>query len=332
MVAIQQMIDDLLNDNQAAALAMVVQVEGSAYRKEGTWMVLKENGEKRGMISGGCLENDLHKQAERLFHSGKAELVTYDLSSEDDAGWGRGAGCNGTVSILIRDVDETFRQALNTLRHNLQRKEPVLWIQSMTDYTKYALSSRQDDPFEFWDEDPAWPWNGAAPFYQIATQKKIAGETYYLQLIWPQPNLYILGAGADARPLARFAADAGYAVHLFDWREALLNKKQFPTASSIRIGNLKDLLEGTPFSPLDSVIIMTHDFQQDVAIMKVLKDVKLLYRGMLGSKARTERILGGPIPDDFHSPVGLPIGAEGPEEIAISIVAELIAKRRGKKT
>ncbi len=332
MEAIQQMIDDLLNDRQAAALAMVVHVEGSAYRKEGTWMVLKENGERRGMISGGCLENNLHKQAERLFHSGKAELVTYDLSSEDDAGWGRGAGCNGVVTILVRDVDEIFREALATLQYNLHRKEPVLWIQSMTDFENYALSSRRDDPFEFWDEDPAWPWNGAAPFQTIASQKKIAGETYYLQLIWPQPDLYIIGAGADAQPLAHFAHKVGYAVHMLDRREAYANTDHFPTATSIRTGNIERLLQEIPFTPLDSVVVMTHDFQQDIKIAATLRDIKLLYIGLLGSVKRTERLLGGPVPAHIQTPVGLPIGAEGPEEIAISIVAELIANRRGKKT
>lgn len=152
----------------------------------------------------------------------------------------------------------------------------------------------------------------------------------YFQLIWPRPALYIIGAGVDARPLARLAGNVGYAVHLFDSRSALCNEIHFPTAVSFQVGDTEKLIDNISLSPLDSVVIMTHDFQLDAKLMHRLRAHQLLYLGILGSKKRTERLLGEEIPNWIHSPIGLSIGADGPEEIAVSIVAELIAVRRGE--
>ena len=131
MQSIQQIIETILNDVQPVVLAMIVQVEGSAYRKEGTWMLIQEDGARKGIISGGCLENDLHNRAMELFKTGKAQVVHYDLSAEDDLGWGRGAGCNGVVSVLVRDIDDDFRHFLNFIHKRLLTKEPIYLIQSM---------------------------------------------------------------------------------------------------------------------------------------------------------------------------------------------------------
>ena len=92
----------------------------------------------------------------------------------------------------------------------------------MKDYEKYTFTGKAADDFGFWDGDSTWEWNKAAPFQNITGQRIIHEETYYLQLLWPQPTLYIIGAGIDARPLAQFAHNVGYAVHILDWREAFL--------------------------------------------------------------------------------------------------------------
>ena len=190
-----------------------------------------------------------------------------------------------------------FRQSLTSEHKNLLAKDPVLFIQSMKDYEKYTFTSNSTDAFGFWDKDNSWEWHDATPFLDVAGQKLIHEELYYIQLLWPQPNLYIIGAGADARPLAQFAKNTGYMVHLLDWRESLCQRKHFPSATSIQVGNIQHMLNEILFNPLDSVVVMTHDFQQDVAIVNRLKDMKFLYIGVLGSKNRTERLLDGPIPD-----------------------------------
>ncbi|MBO0586852.1 XdhC family protein [Sporosarcina sp. E16_8] len=332
MQSIQQMIETVLSDAQPVVLAMIVQVEGSAYRKEGTWMLFQEDGAHTGIISGGCLESDLHSRAIELFNTGKVGIVHYDLSAEDDLGWGRGAGCNGVVSVFMRDIDKVFRHYLTLMHKRLLAKEPVLLIQSITNFNNYAFLNESKDCFDNWQGEIPFELNAFTPFQNSVgqTSKGDEDEIVYFQLIWPQPALYIIGAGVDARPLAQLACNVGYAVHLFDWRSALCNEIHFPTVASIQIGDTEKLIANISLSPLDSVVIMTHDFQFDAKLMHTIRDHQLLYLGILGSKKRTKRLLGGEIPNWIHSPVGLSIGADGPEEIAVSIVAELIAVRRGK--
>ena len=326
MYSIQYMIETILNDPQAVVLSMIVNVDGSSYRKEGAWMLLQENGNRIGAVSGGCLENDLSARASRLFHTGKAELADYDLSAEDDLGWGRGAGCNGVVTVLVRDIDENFRQFLGLIHKQLIKKEPVHLLQSMSDLHDYTYMGQDGSS----SVGMLLNKDVKRPFQTKAGQFQIGKEHFYSQLIWPEPALCILGAGVDARPLAMLATQIGYAVHLFDWRDEICNKQHFPTAASIQIGDLRKQIADVNFSPLDSVVVMTHDFQTDAAIVGHLLNMKLLYVGILGSKKRSSRLFGGEIPSNIHTPIGLSIGADGPEEIAISIAAELIAVRQGK--
>ncbi|ARF16814.1 XdhC family protein [Sporosarcina ureae] len=328
--SIQQMIETVLVDVQPTVLAMIVKVEGSSYRKEGTWMLLRENGVQIGMISGGCIENDLHSRATQLFRTGKVDTVLYDLSSVDDLGWGRGAGCNGMITVLVRDIDEDFRSILGIAHKQLLANEPTYFFQSMTDFNQYGCITSDGHQFGGIQSNITLNFKSIIPFQTKAEQLDFDEESVYCQLIWPQPLLYIIGAGVDARPLARISENLGYAVHIFDWRSSVCNEVHFPTATSIQIGDVAKLLLNVKFSPLDSVVLMTHDFQLDFEIGRYLLNFKLLYFGILGSEKRTKRLFDGVLPYNVHSPVGLSIGADGPEEIAVSIVAELIAVRRGK--
>ncbi len=156
----------------------------------------------------------------------------------------------------------------------------------------------------------------------------IDDQPFFIQLIWPTPELYIIGAG-DSRPLANLAVSAGYAVNLMDWRESLCAEEYFPSVQSRQVGELSELIANISFNSLDSVVIMTHDFHRDKKIVDSLKKVPIFYFGILGSKNRTERLIGGEIPNWIHSPVGLSIGADGPTEIAVSIIAEMISKKSG---
>ena len=204
-------------------------------------MLIQRDGTRMGVISGGCLENDLHSRAQELFKTGKVEIVHYDLSAEDDLGWGRGAGCNGVVSVLVRDINDDFRHFLALIHKQLLAKEPVSFIQSISDFDNYAFLNKRGDWFGSWQGELPFELNDATPFQNRVGQKSMGDEMIYFQLIWPQPALYIIGAGVDARPLARLASNVGYAVHLFDWRSALCKDVHFPTAASFQIGDVADI-------------------------------------------------------------------------------------------
>lgn len=333
MESIVHQLKDLAGAREMAALATLIHVDGSSYRKTGATMIITEDGRNSGMISGGCLEEDLCIRAQALFNTGQSEIHRYDLSSEDDLGWGIAAGCNGVVSVLIRDVDLDFRSALRRAIKCLENREPVLFIQSV-DGRDYAFYSRQEGltgtlGFRYTDH-LAEVLDAAAPFAKLAEIRHIQNERVYMQIIWPEPALHLFGAGHDARPVAELAARTGYAVHVYDWRESLCSAERFPTARTTLTGDLKETLRPIRFTPYDAAVIMTHDFNRDRELLEHLSREPLGYLGVLGSKKRTERLIGGPLPSGIHSPVGLSIGADGPEEIAVSIVSELIAVRERK--
>ncbi|WHT47218.1 XdhC family protein [Sporosarcina thermotolerans] len=286
---IPQMIDTIIKNDQAIVLAQIVHVEGSAYRREGAWMFFTERGSKIGMLSGGCLEADLQSRARELFHTGQVQVCEFDLSSEDDLGWGRGAGCNGVVTVLLRDVDNEFRKGLLFLHDHLQKKQCVTFLQELEGDFNYHFSSEPYQigtlPINKINETPH-------PYQQAAGRRWIEDESFYYQAIWPEPVLYVFGAGVDARPFAALAAKVGYSVHICDWRPSLCSEKHFPSAASFQIGSIEELLKNITFTQLDSVVIMTHDFQVDKLILKRIQDEQLLYAGLLGSKKRTSRLLG----------------------------------------
>jgi len=330
----QDLIRHALNDDQPTVLAQVVQVQGSAYRKEGTSMLISRDGSKMGMISGGCLESDVMIRAEELFQTGKAEIYEYDLSSEDDLGWGAGAGCNGVISVFVRDIDSRFREQLASINAILRQKRPVLFFQSLDCHDHYGYVAEMQ-PADF-SGTPEFTeiyrdlLNNGLPFTAMSKIYHFKEERLFIQIIWPKQELYLAGAGEDSRFLASLANQLGFSVHILDWRSAFCSRDFFPFAKSLQIGEIDQIIRQLHLDIFDSLIIMTHDFQRDRKILKAVKDAQLNYVGILGSRKRTERLLDGDIPQWLHSPIGLSIGADGPEEIAVSIMAEIISKR-GKR-
>ncbi len=331
LIHIHEIVKQILSSNEPAVLAIIVHVDGSAYRKEGAWMLIRQNQARVGLLSGGCLERDLSIRAERLIGTGKGELVHYDLRAEDDLGWGIGPGCNGIVSIFMRDLDSEFRYNLFHLHEYMQKDEPVLFIQSLSNQNEYVFKQKNGELLgSFTDETPLDHdelLRMSPPFFNYA-KMHYNRKPIYKQLLWRQPRLYLFGAGEDARPLAKLATENGYSVQIIDWRPALCTEEFFPTASSLHVGDILSFISTSSFTPLDSVIVMTHSFERDQAILHMLKDYRLLYLGVLGSKQRMARLLKQPHPSFLHSPAGLDIAADGPGEIAVSIVAQLIQTRR----
>ncbi|MCM3743118.1 XdhC family protein [Sporosarcina luteola] len=325
MGSIPQLVEKLIESGQAAVLAKVIHVEGSAYRKEGAWMFFLEDGSRIGMLSGGCLENDLQSRTKEMFRTGSVKICEFDLRAEDDLGWGRGAGCNGVVTVMLRDVDAIFNESLGFLSEQLKQGRPVQFVQSLENEYGFCFASSSEKRGTL---TKFFSIAEMHPFQHSAGRKWIKDEFFYHQWIWPAPSLYLFGAGADARPFAALATSVGYSVNVCDWRESNCTQEHFPTAVSFNIGPIHELLNRITFTELDSVVIMTHDFQADQQILQTLQNQKLLYAGLLGSKKRTERLLDHPIPEWLHSPIGLSIGADGPEEIAVSIIAEMIAVRK----
>ena len=335
MDSLYEIIDKIVSSNDHAILATVIHVEGSAYRKEGATMLFTSDGKQIGVISAGCLETDLAILAnERLKETTFSScIVMYDMSAEDDLSWGRGAGCNGKVHILLEKVTEKMRKEFHMLRDHLEKGQDVISVRFLQNKRVSKIDYLVNEHEQFGDQIQSI--TTIAP--TILTDKtsrlehieELDGQIY-IQYFQPKPRLFVFGAGVDVRPLAAFAVKVGFAVTVWDWRPNHCNQTDFPQVTILEDRSISQLMNRLNFTHHDSVIMMTHDFQKDKEILHhLLKETPLHYLGILGPRKRTSRLLDGKqIPTSLHSPVGLSIGAEGPVEIAISIVAELIQMRR----
>jgi xanthine dehydrogenase accessory factor len=323
-----EVLNALQDPKHRKVLSTIIDVEGSSYRKEGALMIYKENGTQIGLLSGGCLESDLALRADEVIKEKISRTIVYDMKSEDDLTWGQSSGCNGTISILLELVDTKLEKHLKNVQNYLKQGISVLHVKRLSEFGTVL-----DYIFITQDQKAFGEWRGGYPaeLTQLFSKckKGISNlenlpDRYFIQVFNPKPRLIIFGAGPDVRPLVSFAAKTGFTIIIADWRPAFCNKDYFPDATDI-ILNPYSFLSNFSFSPNDSVIIMTHSFQKDQEILTTLFQKKLNYLGILGPRKRTYRLLEGrDIPDWLHSPVGLPIGAEGPEEIAVSILADLI--------
>lgn len=339
---IHRILDVVAYSKEAKVLATIIKVEGSAYKKEGASILILEDKTRIGMLSAGCLEEDLTERAEQVLATGKPLILHYDMSEENDLSWGQGVGCNGVLTVLLEFVDEELEKNLRTVKKCLDSKKSV---------TRIKRFSKDLEPREemYMVEDGTLFGTGdfmkkgfvnnlrnKIPLYN--TEKGIksvehTSDLFFIHQMVPKPCLFIFGAGEDAKPLVSLAASTGFHVTVIDWRPALCHTEHFPKANHLIVGVIKEVMEDLGLTQRDFVVIMTHNFQKDQIILHKLKNVDVFYKGVLGPKARTERLLGGTkIPEDIFSPIGLPLGAVGPEEIAISIVGEMIKKMRHQRS
>ncbi|OQM47330.1 xanthine dehydrogenase [Anoxybacillus sp. UARK-01] len=326
-------LEAITSSQKQGILAIIVHVEGSAYQKEGACMWIDEEGYITGLISGGCLEEALSIQAQEIWQSQRPTIATFDLKQEDDLSWGQGVGCNGTIHLLLLPITEQLRADLLTVKRHLEQNQHVLmakkWGEAATDENSWLFLAENGQRWgnvEY--EIPADLLNQLHAVGTFQTKNgifTISGASFYLQHFWPKPRLIIFGANHDVKPLVSFAKQTGFSVTVVDWRPALCCPEQIPDADQWMVGFPKEAIPQLRLCERDFVVIMTHQFQRDQELVSLLSQQPLFYCGILGPKRRTARLFPDfSIPDGIHSPIGLSIGARGPEEIAISILAEMI--------
>ncbi|MCR6097658.1 XdhC family protein [Salipaludibacillus agaradhaerens] len=319
---------------QPFVLATITHIEGSAYRHEGAKMLFSPNGEQYGLISGGCLEDDLAYRAKEALISNQNQWITYNLQSEDDAGWGQGAGCNGTVYIYLEIIQWNTSNA-RVLQY-LEEGRNVISVKCLLD-SRVKTSFFTEEGEQLSERDMTLPKK-----VQLACNDLISSEKgtaflpldndYLVERFEPKDNLYIFGGGRDVEPVVKKAAEFHFNVTLIDPREERCNPVNFPQASDYLCMHAEEFIATHSFKKNSYVLIMTHRFEWDQIFLQHVLDCKksLKYAGILGPRRRTCRLLGSKeIPEWLHSPVGVDIHAEGAEEISVSIIAELIKVRNG---
>ncbi|MFD2941635.1 XdhC family protein [Flavobacterium notoginsengisoli] len=328
------------------ALATVVKVEGSSYRQPGARMLVTEEGELTGAISGGCLEGDALRKALLSIHQKQNKLITYNTSNEDDIELGLQLGCNGIVHILFEYIhDEALNNPIQLLQQlEIERKEAVI-------VTVFSLkrNAKQIGTALFYRKENSVLKNTDEVLNIIAAVKEVwknktsivkklqpENESEALvEYIKPPVSIVIAGAGNDVQPLVKMASILGWKIIIGDGRVTHAIEKRFPKADTVKAVKPAQFLENITIDDQTYFVLMTHNYKYDLAVLKSLLETNCQYIGILGPKTKLHRMLddlqneGITIVEEqlkrIYSPIGLDIGAETSEEIALSIVSEIKA-------
>ncbi len=336
---------------EPAALATIVGVRGSTYRRPGARLLVTRSGRQTGNISGGCLEGDVAVVAAEVLESGTPRLMMYDLTADDDAVWGLGLGCNGAIEVFVEPIaadDPLWRAATEA-----PASETAVVVVTVVEGTSAAPAGRrvvigpngrQGTLGErSADAEAERLAREASADYRSRTHavKSEAGRLrLFVEVLYPPARLAVCGAGHDAIPVVRVASQLGWRVLVVDRREAFLNHERFPGATGFVRTEFPEAGRAVPTDAHTYVLIMTHNYIHDRDLLRAFLPTPAAYLGMLGPHARTEKILRELEADgvkidvrrraQIFGPVGLDIGSETPDEIAIAALGEILAVARGR--
>lgn len=324
-------------ERNPAILATVVKVSGSSYRNPGARMLVTGNGGRTGSISGGCLEGDVLKKAWWLTSENPVALRVYDNTSEEEAIWEFGLGCNGIVHVLL----ERWEAGSSPLTIELleacrkDRRGGVLATVLSGDALGRQLALFPDGSIRPYG---ILPDRAVKDAHRAMHRRESALETYggnevFVEFIAPPVPLLVVGAGHDALPVVRLAKELGWHCTVVDGRSNHARADRFTQADTVLVTELADPLRDLAIDEQTVAVVMSHSYPQDAAFLRALMERPVRYIGMLGPRKRTERMLAeaGLVANAvLHSPVGLDIGADTPEEIALSIVSEIQAVLSGR--
>lgn len=301
-----------------AVLATVVALEGSSYRKPGVRMLILENGKMEGAVSGGCVEKEIARQAETVFSSGNPKVITYDGRYR--------LGCEGILYILIEPFAPSAA-LIAAFAENLKQRDEI----SITSY--FAMDHQENRGF--------------------GSLIRISGEEYaftpdrssvraldqFTQDLAPSLRLYIIGSEHDAVTLSGFAAAMGMEVHVVVNPKDEKTQDHFPGAS-VFLPVVPETFSLSGIDEQSAIVLMNHSFSKDLQFLTKVYKGQQFYTGVLGPYKRREQLLNELLEhcpdtepgflDTLHGPAGIDLGAETPQEIAISILAEILSVHRGR--
>ena len=339
------------------ALATLVHLNGSSYRRPGARMIVDEEGQLTGAISGGCLEGDALRKAVFCIHTQVPKLVVYDTSDEEDATIGIQLGCSGIIQVLFEPIDETDPlNPIELLKKAIQKRQNTVLV------TLYAPKIKKGDivgTSMLLEESGEFHNNSSFQFVpetllqdirETLTVKKSSFKSYqhndntfnaFLSFISPPISLVIVGAGNDAIPLQSIAETLGWEVTIVDGRHTYAKIERFSSACQIIVSKPEKVLQQIPIDEKTVFVLMTHNYNYDYAILKALLDKNIPYIGALGPKKKLDNMITDLKAENIflnerqknilYGPVGLELGAETPAEIALSITAEIMSVMNNKK-
>lgn len=303
-------------DKHLWVLATIIQTDGSSYRKAGAMMLINDMGQYFGLLSGGCLESDIMRQARRCWLNQQNRIIEYDMREEEDLAWQLGIGCGGMVRILLQPVDANNDYLkLDELNHYLEQRQTVEYHQQI---------------------HQGLPQNNVLPIVDkatiVAANIQIVGTIQvFVQRLSPAPLIAVFGAGVDAKPVVAIAAELGWQVLLIDPRMGYAKAEFFTKVNQIIRQPFEQLYKETWLTQIDAALVLTHNIKLDAAALKLVQGSSAKYVGLLGPTHRTDRVLDfaeltrNDLTLPLANPVGLRLGGELPESIALSMLAEVHA-------
>ena len=339
------------------ALATLVHLNGSSYRRPGARMIVDEEGQLTGAISGGCLEGDALRKAVFCIHTQIPKLVVYDTSDEEDATIGIQLGCSGIIQVLFEPIDENDPlNPIELLKKAIHKRQNTVLVTLYAPQIKkgdtVGTSMLLEDSGEFHNNSTFQfvPETLMQDIKETLTIKKSSFKSYnlnddtfsaFLSFISPPISLVIVGAGNDAIPLQSIAETLGWEVTIVDGRHTYAKVERFSSACQIIVSKPEKVLQQIPIDEKTVFVLMTHNYNYDYAILKALLSKNAPYIGALGPKKKLDNMITDLKAENIflnerqknilYGPVGLEIGAETPAEIALSITAEIMSVMNNKK-
>ena len=329
-------------EGRSVALATVVQTWGSAPRRAGARMAVTHSAEVVGSVSGGCVENAVVEAALDTLKAHQAQLLHFSVS--DDAAWGVGLACGGGLDIFVQSLDWDFFESLRAAWADDRTTIAATLIRGPREALGKAILIRDGAVLngslgEEWER----------PLLALASEAVSQGTSgqvrrdesleVFLELIAPPPALIAVGGVHIAVALVSLARTLGYRTVMIDPRQAWGNAERFPDVDQLIQAWPDDAFRSVPLTRSSAVVMLTHDPRLDDPALKIALESPAFYVGALGSKstqvARRERLLDGGLTESqlarLHAPVGLDIGAESPEEIALAIMAQVVEAYRKRR-
>jgi xanthine dehydrogenase accessory factor len=340
--AILEAAGQLQRAGEAFLIATVARVRGSSYRRPGARMLVTRERWIAGSVSGGCLEGDIARRGWWRTRAGAPVLVTYDGRGDDGLGAGLGVGCDGAVDVLIERapaeggvdplgfmascVGDQSRGALATVLEGggervrlgaraALRADGEVWSDIADPDARAVLMAECEAVLASGETRVATCLLGGTPVEVI------------VEAVAPPLRLFVLGGGHDAIPVVGFARALGWEVFVCQPHARLATRERFAVADAVVVAGPGEVAARVDVSARAAAVVMGHDYARDRDMLEALVGTRALYLGVLGPRRRTARMLGELGRDwrdpRIHAPVGLALGAETPEEIALAIVAEI---------
>jgi xanthine dehydrogenase accessory factor len=349
-------LEQAVSAGEPVVLATVVSAVGSVYRRIGGRMLIRGDGSSIGAISGGCLEAELIRRSRPMLRGGAPEIMSFDTRDPADAVWGSGVGCQGLVDVLVEPLlpDRIatrlpfYRQVLVPARHGVLATLIRATDDQAIPGTKVLITESSSETEDARAVEAAWE-----PVVSDARKELATGPSRVrmysnprgdwqvcFEVLEPSLRLLVLGGGPDAMPVTELARALGWRVTVVDHRPAFADPERFPAAEAVICSEPEHLAQHLALDEGMRVVAMTHSFPRDLIYLDLLLSAGVHYIGLLGPRRRTERLLsdlageGKHYPERvlrcIHGPVGLDIGGETPEAIALSIIAEVQAVASGR--